>query len=198
MLAAPAPSSTGPDGIPVMSPEAVATRAPSRYRADPAISTAWCQAPLLTVPAEDMVTHGCSSGHPPKPFSLPPETHSSGIRFPLPDPPGRPGVTARICPVAAVVLNHTLIAMVPFVPPATRSLPSAATHELTCPGVAHHSPSSTMYELVPLNDVAVTPAMGPATPGVVPNSVAGGSRVARSLTGTWLAATVAPAGSFSR
>jgi hypothetical protein len=197
-LVAPAPSSTGPDGIPVRPPVAVATCAPSRYRACPAISTAWCQAPLLTVPGEDMVVHACSGGHPPKPLSLPPETHSSGIRFPVPDPPGRPGVTARICPVAAVVLNHTLTASDPFGPPSTRPLSLVARHELTCPGVAHHSPSITMNELVPLNDVAVTPGMGPTTPGVVPNSAAGGSSVVRSLTGTWLAAVVGSARSFSR
>ncbi len=35
-------------------PLPVATFTPSRYRAWPGISTAWCQAPLLTAPGDDI------------------------------------------------------------------------------------------------------------------------------------------------
>ena len=80
----------------------------------------------------------------------------------------------------------------------TRPVSAIWEHELTWPGVVHQAPSSGMNELVPLNPVAVTPATGPATPRVVLNSAACGSTVVMSSTGTWLAATVALAASFSR
>ena len=66
------------------------------------------------------------------------------------------------------------------------------------PAVGHHTPSSGIHELVPLKVVAVTPETGPAAPGVVLISVAGGFMVVRSFTGTSLAAAVVPVGSFSR
>ena len=80
----------------------------------------------------------------------------------------------------------------------TRPVSAMLRQELCWAGLEHQAPSSGINELVPLNQVAVTPETGPATPGVVLISVAGGSTVVRSSTGTWLAAAVALAASFSR
>ncbi len=64
--------------------------------------------------------------------------------------------------------------------------------------MVHQAPSSGIHDDVPLNPVAVTPGTGPAAPGVVFISIAGGFTVVRSSTGTWFAAAVAADGSSSR
>ena len=114
--------------------------------------------------------------------------------------PGRAEVRPSSTPPAVDVLNQTPIPRLsaPLTPVSTRPLSPTWMQELTWPGVVHQAPSSGMNELVPLKLVAVTPEIGPGTPAVVPNSAAGGSSVARSSTGTWLAAVVAPAASLSR
>ena len=109
-------------------------------------------------------------------------------------------VTPSKIPEAAVVLNQMLTAMLWVAVPlgSTRPVSAMLRQALCWAGLEHHAPSSGISELVPLKDVAVTPETGPATPRVVPNSVVGGSTVVRSSTGTWLAAAVALAASFSR
>ena len=136
---------------------------------------------------------------PPKPSRWPLlAIHSSGPLTVL-APDGTAEVRPSRMPEVAVVLNHMLTPRlaVPFTRPLAL-FTGIVLHELTTPGVVHHVPSSGIHELVPLNDVAVTPEYGPGTPRVVLNSVAGGSTVVMSLTGIWLAAAVEPVASFSR
>jgi hypothetical protein len=128
--------------------------------------------------------------------------HSSGVAVPVQSEPqldGRDPVRPSSTPDAVLVLNHRLTARLSVEPPvSTRPVSGMLLQELAWPGVVHHAPSSGMNELVPLKPVAVTPATGPATPEVVPNSSAGGSTVVWSSAGIWLTAAVAPAGSSSR
>src|SRR5258708_27471184 len=113
---------------------------------------------------------------------------------------GRAEVRPSSTPPAVEVLNQTLMPRLsaPLTPVSTRPLSPTWMQELAWPGVVHQAPSSGIHEPVPLKLVAVTPETGPGTPGVVPNSAAGGSSVLRSSAWTWLAAVVAPAGSLSR
>jgi hypothetical protein len=130
--------------------------------------------------------------------------HSSGAdSVEMQDEPqfdGRAEVRPSSTPDETVVRNHRLSARLCAapVPLTTRPLSLTLTHALICPGVGHQIPSSGTNEPLPLNPVAVTPGTGPAIPGVVFISVAGGSSVVRSSTGIRLRAALAPAGSSSR
>src|SRR5487761_1120472 len=203
-------------------PLPVATSLPSRYRARPGITTAWCQAPSLTVAAEviapvsEVFTLVVVMAF--RPSRWPDESiHSSGtasaslthwlLEFTCSHDvwPGMTPLIPASTPDVELVLNQTLIptlfsvvfALVVPSPDSTRPV-SAICWQVSSVVPVHHAPSSGTQELDPSNPVAVTPEIGPATPGVVLISAAGGSSVVSSSTGIWLSAAVEPDGSLSR
>src|SRR5581483_10589353 len=98
----PAPSSTyAAAGRPVPPAPRVmlATLAPSRYRAWPGMSTAWCQAPSVTAPGELIVVQPPKEPQLPYPCRCPLDATDSSVADPYPIAevvePGRNGVRSE-------------------------------------------------------------------------------------------------------
>ena len=185
---------------------------PSRYSARPGISTAWCQAPLLTARRRGQrraESRSCNMAVPLWSADVCQAVEVAAAADPQQrhgdiadaqeggERPGR-GTTEDIAKQHAgpgrglephADCQSLRLAVRGRQHPA--GIGAARCRSSPGPGVGHHAPSSGIHELVPLKPVAVTPATGPATPGVVFISVAGGFIVVRSLTGISLAAAVA-------
>src|SRR5436305_13697447 len=88
-------------------------------------------------------------------------------------------VTPSRIPEAVLVLNQTLTARLWVALPlgSTPPVSGIVRQELCWAGLAHHAPSSGITELVPLQQVAVTPETGPAPPRVAPNPPRGAASV---------------------